>query len=366
MKKIVAFFISFILLMTICKAQDNISIVMRAQLNFQPIPFGCVVVTNRSTPNNARITMYYPDTILRNFHVGIQDFSSEKSSFELQQNYPNPFSDITKINMVAYESGSYVFTIFNLYGAKCFEKTLNLEEGDYVFNVKTGNSGVYFLSVWNGHYRSSVKMINYSSKNNSLFDITSSSFSPKLLSKSKASNQYFSFNTGDTLAFVCYLTLADSVMRLHSMVVDSVHESGAVFFPFANNFSWTNTIPFANSTWEAIAYESQFSSSFEQNIESRVYFYDSTFYSVKINGHTSYGSWYFNSGWDFNNIEDNYWGKYRVAGARLYTCSLNESISSVENYSHIIANTTDTDDLIIIAKVDSTEVSSFSYLKRIE
>lgn len=346
--------------MTICKAQDNISIVMRAQLNFQPIPFGSVVVTNRSTPNNARITMYYPDTVLRNFHVGIQDFSSEKSSFELQQNYPNPFSDMTKINMVAYESGSYVFTIFNLYGAKCFEKTLNLEEGDYVFNVKTGSSGVYFLSVWNGHYRSSVKMINYSAKNNSLFDITSSSFSPKLLSKSKASNQYFSFNTGDTLAFVCYLTLADSVLRLKSVVIDSVCESGVIFFRFPNNFSWTNTLPLTNSTWEVISHESQFSNSFEEIIESKVYFYDSTFYSVKMNGPTSF------SGWDFNNIEDTCWGKYRVNGSLLYTCSLNESISTIENYSHIIASTTDTDDLLIIAKMDSVEISSFSYLKRIE
>ena len=112
MKKIIVFFISVMLLMTICKAQDNISIVMRAQLNFQPIPFGCVVVTNQSSPDNARITMYYPDTVLRNFHVGIQDFSSEKSSFELQQNYPNPFSDMTKINMVVYESRNYSFTIF--------------------------------------------------------------------------------------------------------------------------------------------------------------------------------------------------------------------------------------------------------------
>ena len=60
------------------QAQENIMLRLRTFLNYYPVPCDSIEVSN--TTQGTHTTLYYPDTVLANYNVGIEEFASESGN----------------------------------------------------------------------------------------------------------------------------------------------------------------------------------------------------------------------------------------------------------------------------------------------
>jgi len=91
--------------------------------------------------------------------VGISDVSTEISSFEVHQNYPNPMEDRSDIPMYIPQKAKVQLTITDFQGRVVLRTDYQLDAGHHSFRFHPGGGSLYFLtSQWNGISRS-IKMI---------------------------------------------------------------------------------------------------------------------------------------------------------------------------------------------------------------
>jgi hypothetical protein len=91
---------------------------------------------------------------LEQFIVGIEDIASTQIKTQLQQNYPNPFCGITKINYSLETSGFVSLKVYDIFGRKV--KTLVNEiqtNGTHIipFDASSLDKGTYFYSLQVGN-----------------------------------------------------------------------------------------------------------------------------------------------------------------------------------------------------------------------
>ncbi|MBN1465974.1 T9SS type A sorting domain-containing protein [candidate division KSB1 bacterium] len=99
--------------------------------------------------------------------TGIKAILSEKKSFELVPNHPNPFNQSTRFKIHLFRSDHLNISVYNLLGARI--KTIsdrNFSAGSHVFiwdgtddRRHTVPSGVYIVRLGTGSYAKSMKMI---------------------------------------------------------------------------------------------------------------------------------------------------------------------------------------------------------------
>jgi methionine-rich copper-binding protein CopC len=80
----------------------------------------------------------------------------------LEQNYPNPFSDFTNIGFTLSESGRVILKIHNMLGeeiATLLDKNLNKGRHNVQWNAGSLPSGIYIYQLNHGNYTSTGKMI---------------------------------------------------------------------------------------------------------------------------------------------------------------------------------------------------------------
>ena len=100
-------------------------------------------------------------------HVGIDPISALPQDFQVNQNFPNPFNPVTKIEYGLPEVGDVSFIIHDLSGRIILEESLgNQNPGWYSFSWDgTGMSGevvasgVYLCQIQSGHQYEVVKML---------------------------------------------------------------------------------------------------------------------------------------------------------------------------------------------------------------
>ena len=130
------------------------------------------VFTNQPTVGNAKIDVYigsdkYPqndisisfeaETVL----TSIEDNTS-LFSYELSQNFPNPFNPSTNISFVIPESGNVTLKVYDILGRKVAEvvnQYLTAGKHELVFTGSDLPSGVYFYKIQAGNYTNIKKMI---------------------------------------------------------------------------------------------------------------------------------------------------------------------------------------------------------------
>lgn len=103
---------------------------------------------------------YYPAVYGGGSNVSIQEESL--NAFSLEQNMPNPATDLTKVRMNVVKSGEYSVEVMNMIGQVVITKSLgNLTQGPTSFemNVSDLQSGVYFYTVKSGALAQTKKMI---------------------------------------------------------------------------------------------------------------------------------------------------------------------------------------------------------------
>lgn len=94
--------------------------------------------------------------------VGIETFSNSSNQMFLEQNFPNPFRDITQITFTIVKSDDIKLEIFDVYGKKV--QTLVNEyksKGTYTIEFKVNylSDGIYYYHLQSNHINITKKML---------------------------------------------------------------------------------------------------------------------------------------------------------------------------------------------------------------
>ncbi len=309
-------------------AQNDLTITMRPRFNFEKVDFDSIVV--RNITQGTQKTFYYPDSALSNQTVGIN--ALENDEFEVSQNYPNPFSEVSVIKVNIPKSDKYVFSLCDISGHLCLRKTFDLVSGEYTFKIECSRSGLFFLNVKGGNYGSTIKIVSRGGAGDKM------NFTMENMAAKNAAEAPF-FSAEDILYPVAYATINGN--RVHSEFMNSlvISENGLLVLDmFGSSYQNCPSFSPAGKTMQVINKSHNFIPSYQadEKILFNVFFSDSLFYSVPTdycyNGDTpNYEAWrYF--GWykykmDVFPSSDGTPDKYA-----LRICGLDENIEDEDYY----------------------------------
>ncbi len=118
---------------------------------------------NRIVVNNLtkgwQENILWPDTTMTVQNVKANKNNTENCGLEMSQNYPNPFSGTTEVNLSVEETGNVTIEIADLNGRVLTTMSQNLQSGIHQFRVSVANTGTYIMSAIKNGGVSSVKMI---------------------------------------------------------------------------------------------------------------------------------------------------------------------------------------------------------------
>ena len=186
-------------------------------------------VINRTGGGEA--VLHYPDTILTLDHeTGICKVTYRRESLQVFQNYPNPVTEKSVINIFVPRKISICLVIADRSGRVILRNEKLLVKGYHSFSFTPGNESLYYLSAICDGQISSIKILNSSpgkGSHCSLEYIGCIYALPSL--KNSENSRNFIFNQGDKLICVGY---KDS---LESGILISPLESELLTFQFATN-----------------------------------------------------------------------------------------------------------------------------------
>lgn len=153
--------------------QNTIDLTFTAVDSAAYVQLDSIKVMNRTQGGETMI--YWPDTTLSFeinqgdlllyigyatfYPVGVSEVINESSSFEVNQNYPNPMVDRSEISMYIPHTGKVYVMITDLQGRVVLRTNRQLDEGHHSFSFYPGGGNFYFLTAyWNGISRS-IQMI---------------------------------------------------------------------------------------------------------------------------------------------------------------------------------------------------------------
>ena len=312
------------------KAQENVTLRLRTMLNYYPVQCDSIVVQNNTQGTST--TLYYPDTVLTNGNVGVEEFVGESGKLKLTLLSANPFADKAEILLTLPKSGNVELAMFNMLGQQEFQQSVTLNKGQHRFLVQTGGNGLHILTVRTGTDRCNIKLIQNGGENGcstiSHIGTSDSDFPEKNLIPTRSQ---FDFAVGDQLTLTTYANAHyyDTITPIQQTVGLTVSESGTVNFKSFRTFEPDSilnkdSINLRNTIWDVVAsdvfnvYEclGSFATDMGEEVESQITFYDSTFCSVRHSGicDAAYLPGYqypLGSAWIYNHYPY-FNGKYRV------------------------------------------------------
>lgn len=145
--------------------------------------------------------LYYPDTTLSYIPTNIELIGSGQSGFYLSQNFPNPFSEKTNIEVGVPERGLFEFGIYDLTGRRLAGYTKTLEQGVHLFTFFACSQPGYIFNVYSKNYQQSQIMIHTGHGVRSTPEITYMGETVGSKSGNASNDNDFFFGPGDDLRF---------------------------------------------------------------------------------------------------------------------------------------------------------------------
>lgn len=173
--------------------------------------------------------LYWPDTVLILYQVGIIINLDENSNFKIQQNYPNPVVDKTTININIPDESNIRLTIADILGRQVISTNMLLKKGIHEFSFKPGNSEIYLFTVSINNTRQSIKILNARQGSSGKCFLEYIGRDDFTLQTKSTRSQEFSFTPGDILLYIGYIDTQQSGLQ------DSPETSDDYVFQFATN-----------------------------------------------------------------------------------------------------------------------------------
>ena len=311
-------------------AQENITLRLRTMLNYYPVACDSIEVQN--TTQGTSTTLYYPDTILTNSYLGIEELVNEKCAMGLTLLSANPFSERAEVLLSLPVSGQVEINMANMLGQQEYHRILNLNEGQHRLLVRTGGNGLHVLTVRTSTDRCSAKLIqNGNGKNKTSIEYLGIENSNQPIKKVLPTRSQFDFAVSDHLTLTTHANAHyyDTVIPIQQSIGLTVSESGTVNFKTFHTFEDSlnkDSIALKNTIWDVVGSDlfnfysclNPFATDMGEEVESQVSFYDSTFCSIRRAGicDAEYysGQYHLGCAWNFNYYPNQqmYYGKYRM------------------------------------------------------
>ena len=143
--------------------------------------------------------LYYPDTVLYRWGVGIGELHEAFSDLAVFQNYPNPASGQTVIHLFIPERDDVEIIVTDLAGRQAIRKNFSLEKGDHSFRFFPGNEPVYiFTATWRGR-RKSIRILHDQSVTDRMDLVYTGRIPSFPVVKKMSDSTVFRFTPGDQL-----------------------------------------------------------------------------------------------------------------------------------------------------------------------
>jgi uncharacterized protein (TIGR02145 family) len=232
--------------------QNAIDLTLTAVDNAAYVQLDSIKIMNR-TQEGDRV-LYWPDTVLSFFSVGIPDISGANNTFQVFQNYPNPLTDQTTISFYVPQKDKVSIRVTDILGRTIVQSERMLDKGKHSFRFTPGNGNLYFFTaMWQGQ-SSSIKVLKsgfYTGGAAALEYTGSEDTSPQL--KTLQAIKSFFFTPGDELLFIGYAN------GLESGMLDAPEESQTYTFQFATNIPCpgTPTVEYEGQVYNTIQIFSQ-------------------------------------------------------------------------------------------------------------
>lgn len=211
-----------------------------------------IKVLNRSRYGNTML--YWPDTLLALYFVGLEENFKDEETFRVLQNYPNPVSVQTTISMYIPEKDNVILMVTDIAGRKILQSECILDKGSHAFSFTPGDENLYFFTVnWRG-INNSIKVIRTGPKPYTSASIaylgSKNSFPPLKKGKNMLDLNY---HFGDELLFIGYSG------GLESGMLDRPEVSTAYTFQYATNIPClgTPTVEYEGHVYNTIQIFSQ-------------------------------------------------------------------------------------------------------------
>ncbi|MGC9330833.1 MAG: T9SS type A sorting domain-containing protein [Bacteroidales bacterium] len=150
-------------------------------------------------------TLYYPDTVLTIVLTGNELQDAIENDFYVSQNYPNPFSSQTKIDVFVPEQDDFTINVFDITGRLVVKYEDYLERGLHNFTFAAGNSNNYILTVNSTKFLQKILMIRVGSDDQPAAEFTYNGIIPQSKSLLKSGKSYFPYEIGDELRFTGFI-----------------------------------------------------------------------------------------------------------------------------------------------------------------
>lgn len=221
--------------------QDTIMLSFTARNNAQRVPLDSILIMNLSqggdtmlyAPDTSLLIIYYP-----NPGINENNLSGEKS-FLVSQNYPNPFSDRTFIDVCVEKRGEIAIRIVDLSGREHASYEATLDAGKHTFTFHPGNENFYLFSASYSGMTRSIKIVNPVSGNQAC-KITYTGFEQKAVSEKSHRDGDFPFSPGDDLRYIGYSETIYGV-RGSDVIQDDPECSESYIFAITEGIPCVNT-----------------------------------------------------------------------------------------------------------------------------
>ncbi len=200
--------------------------------------------------------LFYPDTVLIVYYVGMNEKLDPGDGFGVMQNYPNPSFDGTYIKLYVPRQGPVTISIVNTIGQQFLATERMMSKGWHVLRLCLPGEGIFlFSATWN-NISSTIRIVSaYTGPQRSCSIDYSESMQVEAPLKSISATTDFLFSTGDELMLIGYAG------TLESGFLDSPESDQEYVFQFATNIpcpgldslfydgQWYHTVQIFSQCW---------------------------------------------------------------------------------------------------------------------
>jgi hypothetical protein len=223
----------FILIMFATFAVQSQSVVLEFHANHTCTQVGLDSIWIQNLTQGGKMVLYYPDNIAVFVTTDIGNFDPEHNHLYVSQNYPNPFSALTYIDVYLAMPEVLSLNVYDLKGRTVAKHEDTMEEGMHRFSFSAGIEKTYILTVTSNKHVEKRIMLQMGVAGTNVSEIsylgTSLDNEPKAAPKSSD----FNFNPGDDLRITGFVTDFSGHMD-YGVINDAPEASTEYLFDIAN------------------------------------------------------------------------------------------------------------------------------------
>ncbi|MEA3447506.1 MAG: FISUMP domain-containing protein [Bacteroidota bacterium] len=193
----------FLLACVLTLNAQEISFTFTSNHTCEYAPLDSVLVENLTQSGDT--VLYWDDTVLNIVFTSAEMPAAMDNDFHVSQNYPNPFSSKTKIDVFVPEQDDFTINVYDVTGRQITSYENSLEKGMHNFTFNAGNSSNYILTVNSTKYVQKKLMIRVGADDNPAANLTYNGIIPEKKSMLKSGKSNFAYEIGDNLEFSGYV-----------------------------------------------------------------------------------------------------------------------------------------------------------------